>query len=158
MYDCMHESIKLRTLVPSSNFLLVHFGISQFSVPVFLCRKEEGRASCVCYVIQKRKSAFKTGQHHCKNDKSSKMISRQKQKKHSICGKGNRRIHQVVFADVRVLGDVASLRCVSCASSFCLNILLRLDMTHTDLSPSPAPSLRLMPAKCIFFERKKQKK
>ena len=134
MYDCMHESIKLSTLVASSNFLLVHFGISQFSAPVFLSRKEEGRASCVCYVMQKSKSAFKAGQHHCKNDKSSKMISRQKQKKDSICGKGNRRIQQVVLADVRVLGEVASLRCVSCASSFCLNILLRLDMTHTYLS------------------------
>jgi len=70
-----------------------------------------------------------------------KMISRQKQNKHSICGKENWRIHQAVLADVRVLGEVASVRCVSCASSFCLNILLRLDMTHTDLSPSPAPPI-----------------
>jgi hypothetical protein len=69
------------------------------------------------------------------------MISRQKQNKHSICGKENWRIHQAVLADVRVLGEVASVRCVSCASSFCLNILLRLDMTHTDLSPSPAPPI-----------------
>jgi hypothetical protein len=107
----------------------------------------------VCYVMQKSKSAFKSGQHHCKNDKSSKMISRQKQKKHSICGKGNRRIHQVVLADVRVLGEVASLRCVSCASSFCLNILLCLDMTHADLSPSPAPSLSLMPVQGSLYFR-----
>ena len=69
------------------------------------------------------------------------MISRQKQNKHSICGKENWRIHQAVLADVRVLGEVASVRCVSCANSFCLNILLRLDMTHTDLSPSPAPPI-----------------
>jgi hypothetical protein len=134
MYDCIHERIKLSTLVANSNFLLVHFGIPQFSAPVFLSRKEEGRTRCVCYVIQKSKSAFKAGQHHCKNDKSSKMISRQKQKKDSICGKGNRLIHQVVLADVRVLGQVGSLRCVTCASSFCLNILLCLDMTHTYLS------------------------
>ena len=190
----MHESIKLSTLVASSNFLLVHFGISQCSAPVFLSRKEEGRASCVCCGMQKSKSAFKAGQHRGKNDKSSKteetldlwkgkgrihqpvisllgqgpsrislskrgrscqlcvlwdggkkvtfragqhvakMISRQKQKKHSICAKENRRIQQAVLADVRVLGEVASLRCVSCACSFCLNILMRLDMTHTDLS------------------------
>ncbi len=153
MYDCMHESIKLSTLVASSNFLLVHFGISQFSAPVFLSRKEEGRASCVCHVMQKSKSAFKGGQHHCKNDKSSKMISRQKQNKHSICEKGNRRIQQVVLRDVRVLDEVASLRCFSCASSFCLNILLRLDMTHADLSPSPATSLSLMPAQGALYFR-----
>ncbi len=155
MYDCMYESIKVSTLVASSNFLLVHFGISQFSVPVFLSRKEEGRASCVCYVMQKSKSAFKAGQHKKRklNDKSSKMVSRQKQNKHSICGKGNRHIHQVVLVDVRVLGEVTSLRCVRCASSFCLNILLRLDMTHADLSPSPTPSLSLMTAQGSLYFR-----
>ena len=128
MHDCMHESIKLSTLVASSNFLLDHFGISQFSAPVFLSRKEEGRASCVCCGMQKSESAFKTVQHHCKNDKSSKTEEK------LDLWKGNRRIQQAVLADVRVLGEVASLRCVSCASSFCLNILMRLDMTHTDSS------------------------
>ncbi len=43
----MHECIKLITLVASSNFLLVHFGISQFRASVFFSRKEEGRGICV---------------------------------------------------------------------------------------------------------------
>jgi hypothetical protein len=68
----MHESIKLSTLVASSNLLLVHFGISQFSAPVFLSRKEEGRASCVCYVMQKASQLSKQG------NTIAKMISRQK--------------------------------------------------------------------------------
>ena len=34
-----------------------------------------------------------------------------------------------------------------------LNILLRLDMTHTDLSPSPAPPLSLMPAQGALYFR-----
>ena len=45
-------------------------------------------------------------QHHCKNDKSSKT------EETLDLWKGNRRIHQAVFADVLVLGEVASLRCV----------------------------------------------
>ena len=105
--ECMTVSWKHSTLVASFNFLLVHFRISQFSAPVCLSRKEEGRASCVCCVMQERKSAFEQG------NTIAKMISRQKQKKHSICAKGNRRIQQAVLADVRVLGEVASLRCVS---------------------------------------------
>ena len=99
-----------------------------------MCLSKRGR-SCQLCVLCDAKSAFDQG------NTIAKMISRQKQKKHSICGKGNRRIQEVVLADVRVLGEVASLRCVSCASSFCLNSLLRLDMTHTDLSPSPAPPI-----------------
>lgn len=111
-----------------------------------MCLSKRGR-SCQLCVLCDAKSAFDQG------NTIAKMISRQKQKKHSMCAKENRRIQQVVLADVRVLGKVASLRCVSCASSFCFNILLRLDMTHADLSPSPAPSLSLMPAQGALYFR-----
>jgi len=101
---------------------------------VFLSRKEEGRASCVCCGMEEIRSAFEQKGQLSSRATRGKNDSRQKQKKHSICAKENRRIQQAVLADVRVLGEVASLRCVSCACSFCLNILMRLDMTHTDLS------------------------
>jgi hypothetical protein len=88
----------------------------------------------VCCGMEEIRSAFEQKGQLSRRATRGKNDSRQKQKKHSICAKENRRIQQAVLADVRVLGEVASLRCVSCACSFCLNILMRLDMTHTDLS------------------------
>ena len=41
--------------------------------------------------------------------------------------------------------------CQLCQFLFCLNILLRLDMPNTDLSPSPAPPLSLMPAQGALY-------
>jgi len=90
---------------------------------VFLSRKEEGRASCVCCGMEEIRSAFEQKGQLSSRATRGKNDSRQKQKKHSICAKENRRIQQAVLVDVRVLGEVASLRWVSCA-----------DMTHTDLS------------------------
>ena len=48
-----------RTLVASSNFWLVHFGISQFSAPVFSSKRERS-CSCVCGAMPKKEVNFAT--------------------------------------------------------------------------------------------------
>jgi len=57
MTVCMKKSS--RTLVASSNFWLVHFGISQFSAPVFSSKRERS-CSCVCGAMPKKEVNFAT--------------------------------------------------------------------------------------------------
>ncbi len=57
MYDCMHENIK-QHLGYELKLLTSPLWNVAFIVPVFLSRKETGRASCVCGAIQKRKSTL----------------------------------------------------------------------------------------------------